>query len=313
MKQIPCEVIRDLLPSYTDGLVSETTRQIVEQHLGECEECRKIYESMQEDTVIEDDAREIDFLKKTRSHTRKTVIAAAAVIIALVLMITGIRTFVAGSKTDPSAIAVNVSENENVYTVEGYLTDSIRTVSSVKLSQEGDILYVNVKTAMASFIHNSGHFCETYSSDKTIRRIVLNGRIIYENGENISQAVSDVMNTHHAYIGDMSANARTAAAAGVVDAFGSYTNVLQTEKEPYGWTLVLANELSDRIYQEKQMEKKACVLIAMIDNLSEVTFEYSAEGKTYTKTITEEEADKLAGFHVKDAAQSCSLLAKLMK
>lgn len=313
MKQIPCEVIRDLLPSYVDGLVSDTTKQLIEQHLDECEECRKIYESMKEDTVIEDDAREIDFLKKTRSHTRKTVIAAAAAVLALVLLITGIRTFVTGSKADAAAFAVNVQENDNTFMIEGDIIDSARTVSSVKFTEEGDTLIVDVKTALASFIHSSGHFRETYSTDKEIRRIVLNGSVIYEDGENISKAVSDVMNTHHAYIGDMSMNARTAAAAGISDSFGSFTNILQTEKQPYGWTLVLEEDLYDRVYQEKQMEKKACILIAMVDNLSEVTFEYFADGKTCTKTITEAEADELAGFHVKDAAESCSLLAKLTK
>lgn len=37
-----CELIQDLLPLYEEGLCSPTSRQIVEQHLCECENCRKL-------------------------------------------------------------------------------------------------------------------------------------------------------------------------------------------------------------------------------------------------------------------------------
>ena len=40
MKQI-CEVVRDLLWLYEEGECSEGTRQFVESHLEECEECRR--------------------------------------------------------------------------------------------------------------------------------------------------------------------------------------------------------------------------------------------------------------------------------
>ena len=35
-----CEIIRDLLPVYIDGLASEETAKLVEEHLAECEACR---------------------------------------------------------------------------------------------------------------------------------------------------------------------------------------------------------------------------------------------------------------------------------
>lgn len=39
---ITCEIIQDLLPLYEDGCCSEQSRKIVEEHLAECESCRKI-------------------------------------------------------------------------------------------------------------------------------------------------------------------------------------------------------------------------------------------------------------------------------
>ena len=41
--QINCDVIGDLYPVYSDGLCCETTRQLVEAHLSECEHCRRLY------------------------------------------------------------------------------------------------------------------------------------------------------------------------------------------------------------------------------------------------------------------------------
>ena len=37
-----CEIVRDLLPLYEDGLCSEESRGAVEEHLKTCEACRKL-------------------------------------------------------------------------------------------------------------------------------------------------------------------------------------------------------------------------------------------------------------------------------
>lgn len=44
MSKIPCEVIRDLMVLYEDDACSEESRQIVDAHIEECEECRGIYQ-----------------------------------------------------------------------------------------------------------------------------------------------------------------------------------------------------------------------------------------------------------------------------
>ncbi len=43
-----CEVVRDLLPSYIDGLTSSVTNEEIEKHLGECVTCRQYYREMRE-------------------------------------------------------------------------------------------------------------------------------------------------------------------------------------------------------------------------------------------------------------------------
>ncbi|MGE7696449.1 zf-HC2 domain-containing protein [Lysinibacillus sp. NPDC094177] len=45
-----CNIIKDLLPSYIDGICSEDTTRVVEEHLQHCEECRLYLELMEEPT-----------------------------------------------------------------------------------------------------------------------------------------------------------------------------------------------------------------------------------------------------------------------
>ena len=47
--KITCDVIQDLMPSYIDGILSEDSRALVEEHMGTCQECRKMLEIMKEE------------------------------------------------------------------------------------------------------------------------------------------------------------------------------------------------------------------------------------------------------------------------
>ena len=42
--KISCEIIKDLLPLYVDGVCSEESKKLVEKHLKECDSCREEYE-----------------------------------------------------------------------------------------------------------------------------------------------------------------------------------------------------------------------------------------------------------------------------
>ncbi|MFJ5623241.1 anti-sigma factor family protein [Peribacillus loiseleuriae] len=48
-----CNIIRDILPLYIEGDCSEETRKIVEAHIAHCQECRELFELMQNPLEIE--------------------------------------------------------------------------------------------------------------------------------------------------------------------------------------------------------------------------------------------------------------------
>ena len=48
-----CEIVKDLLPMYIDGLCSPTSNTLVEQHLSTCKQCKQIHEQMLKEFEIE--------------------------------------------------------------------------------------------------------------------------------------------------------------------------------------------------------------------------------------------------------------------
>ena len=81
-----CNVVKDLLPNYVDGLVSEKTRQEIDEHLSGCTDCKAAYEEMKAPLtpITMEDVTEIDYLKKVKRKNkirtiRYSVISALAV------------------------------------------------------------------------------------------------------------------------------------------------------------------------------------------------------------------------------------------
>ena len=46
--KIACEIIKDLLPLYQDGVCSKKSKAVVEEHLAECDNCKAELDAMNE-------------------------------------------------------------------------------------------------------------------------------------------------------------------------------------------------------------------------------------------------------------------------
>ena len=70
MSKITCDIIRDLLPSYTDGIASDDSVKLVEEHLAQCSACAAFKDRMGKlDLRIADKTDSLDYLKKIRKLT----------------------------------------------------------------------------------------------------------------------------------------------------------------------------------------------------------------------------------------------------
>ena len=68
---IPCNVIHDLLPLYAENLVSDESRQLIEEHLAICEDCRTMLRRMQTGVTTATPPDNEEFQTVLRSHKKK--------------------------------------------------------------------------------------------------------------------------------------------------------------------------------------------------------------------------------------------------
>ncbi len=80
-----CEVILDLLPLYHDGVCSEKSREMVEEHLKECEMCQKALAEIRKEISAPNVSRQ-DAGKAWKTLTRNLWIRRVAVIVLAVVM-----------------------------------------------------------------------------------------------------------------------------------------------------------------------------------------------------------------------------------
>lgn len=91
-----CNIVKDLLPAYIDGLTSQDTNKEIEEHLKECRACRTIYEQMTADIALDIPSaeHEIDFLKKLKARTQQmyglVALSTCAMLGIVILLISGI-------------------------------------------------------------------------------------------------------------------------------------------------------------------------------------------------------------------------------
>lgn len=88
MADITCEIIKDLLPLYVDGSLSEDSRKLVKEHIDSCDECRKDHERLMAPDIMTNRQKAADDKEVFRKILRR--IRAKNVIIALATAAAGI-------------------------------------------------------------------------------------------------------------------------------------------------------------------------------------------------------------------------------
>lgn len=84
-----CEIIRDLLPLYIEGLTSNSSNEEIKKHLDTCKECKTFYQEMEGEIqkLPKADVRELDFLKKIRRKNLRTVFIVAGTVAVVMLVL----------------------------------------------------------------------------------------------------------------------------------------------------------------------------------------------------------------------------------
>ncbi len=118
-----CEIIRDLLPLYIDGLTSKESNQEIEKHLKNCEECQKYYQEMTGDidnfsVITNEEIEDVNLIKKIKKKNRKKALG----IFVGAFVLSGVLMGVCFHWTHGVAMYENVILNYGVQGDTAYLT-----------------------------------------------------------------------------------------------------------------------------------------------------------------------------------------------
>lgn len=167
--KIKCEVIRDLLPLYVDGVASEESRKLIEEHLQECEDCREYLKLLQEDlpkAVTPDYADEVSSLRKIKRRMllNKVLIVMVTLgfVITAAIIINGVKlTEYEGS----------LEENISYEIPEGYeVYESTTDIGSIAANNQKIYMRETADTRETIVIYYNGlNSSDTAVEDETIR------------------------------------------------------------------------------------------------------------------------------------------------
>lgn len=140
-----CEIIRDLLPSYVDGLTSEESNREITAHVAECAPCKEILEQMQEE-VQEKAPKEKRKINPFRKFNRRMMSAVAvAVVICIGVGGFGYKAFARGFAINPQEITMEPKlEGDMLYLNFSVEKGGLTNVSSFYDSEVASISLRNV-------------------------------------------------------------------------------------------------------------------------------------------------------------------------
>ena len=68
--KISCEIISDLLPLYHDGVCSSESKQMIEEHLSNCEKCRTELKEMDDMLSIPNKKQNLNDAKAVKKNNK---------------------------------------------------------------------------------------------------------------------------------------------------------------------------------------------------------------------------------------------------
>lgn len=322
MEPMNCDVIRDLLPVYADGLASQASKDLVEEHLETCADCRAALQAMgaPEPERAAAEEKELDFLQTARKKGLRSRLIVALTILLLTAAAFCLRTFVIGSKSSADLVFSDAAVSDAELTLRCAPLDSAGAIGGMKFSEADGVVTVTTRNVLASPLH-PGAMEERYTAAEPIRQVIVNDRVVWDEGADISPFAARLYATRHPFVGSAPENIATANALQL----GPIRHSLDTEARPYTWHIELfESENEPAVNPEdftgaelaqisESMRGTAYVLLALVENLDQVSFDFQKDGEPFSLLVTAQEATDHFGRDIKDCYDSPRLFAALLQ
>lgn len=173
-EKLNCNIVQDLLPNYIEKLTKEETNNFIKEHLKECEECKKILESMSKDIQVDSKKtsnKEIKYIKKYNSKLKilRRILLTIFILIIIFLGFTVRKMIIIN---DLNNKASKYEEINNYYIKIINDSGSTTTVSQYYSKGNNAILYLNTNIKSTG---QTRKLINYYKGDKTNTYIEADG------------------------------------------------------------------------------------------------------------------------------------------
>lgn len=286
---LTCGVVEDLLPSYAEGLTSPETNGAVERHLSGCEACSAKLSAMRSpepEQEREETAKEVDYLKKVKRRGWKRVALAVVLTVLVLVGALAAKVFVIGSPASADTMAVRTWTAGGQLWVDVTSSVSANAYWGWDTEVENGTARITAREVVVSPIHPTA-WGRIGVPLEGVEEVYLCGRLIWQEGETITQETLDLLEAKTPYVGNAPAVGRLVGCTDIPE-LGSYTLSLQTGAEPYGCTIQLQTVMGTENRVEEIMQRAAFQLLALVGNLGEVSWTYTdVTGQIHTGAVTE--------------------------
>ena len=294
---LTCGGVRDLLPSYVEGLTSPESNTAVERHLSGCPDCAQLRAALAgaPEQAAPEDTKEVDYLKKVKRRGRRRVAAAVAVTVLLFTAGVAAKLFVIGTPIQTQGMSWTINTD-----VPGQLDIRVYSIWSGTACRQWEteqepegIVRVTCRQVLPSPLSNSGDYRAVLNTEG-VNAVYLGDQLIWQGGIEISPQIDRVYQAQTPYVGDASAVGQVLS-AGRFDWIGDYTIELQTSAQPYRLTLNFSAPHTPggiRLSETGLYQDMAAVL-AIIGNLDEIECAFRDEnGQPWSRVLTVEELNQ---------------------
>ena len=297
--ELPCAVVRDLLPNYLEGLTSEETNQAVETHLSNCPACAACRAAMvgEASTETAEQAREVDYLKKVKRRNGRRILLAVFCTILLLAAGAAAKIFLIGSPVAADSFGWAMVENNQTLELTVLSNGSANAFKDFKVDIRDGVAYVTGRSVLVSGLYREGSATVEIPLEG-ISQVYVCGRLMWTDGVAIDPKTLRLYDTKTPYAGDISALNQIAGQLEIQPHMGDYLNSLHTASEPYRWTLEFTDFGWQGVYKKahisEDMPRYAAQLLALVENLDEVGWTWTDEdGVDHEAFITVEEVNAL--------------------
>ena len=296
---LTCGVVRDLLPSYVEGLTSQETNVAVERHLADCQDCARLRADLTGETADPaEESKEVDYLKKVKRRGRRRVVMAVAVTVLVLALGIAAKLFLIGEPANWDywdnfnfTARTNVPNQLDICFYPDELLDTAYCYWNV--TNENGIVRVSARKVLPSVFHDTSEHWE-HISLSGVREVWVADQMVWQGGVVISPQIDRVYQAKTPYVGNAPAVGQVVQSLRF-NLFGGYTMELQTSAQPYRLTLRYSSPFTPEGMEGSTQDlfQDMAVTLAAIGNLNEIECAFLGEdGQPWSYVLTVEELNQ---------------------